>query len=172
MREFLTSKIFNEDYRMEDIVGDWFFKTVDALLVHNIEPAVGSIVYCNLAVAVEHTGIYIGDNRIVHLNGDGLIEAVSPATFCQRLDGRNPSFTIFCPVRGDGKILGDKKTAKRAKEQIRKYISYNVVLNNCHCFTASCLTGKHEYCPSFNLLEKLIMLEYGKYSWRATELNH
>ena len=58
------------------------------------EPAPGTPVYCNLAIVVEHTGIYIGDNEIVHLNGDGNIETVSPQEFLARLDGDNPAKTI------------------------------------------------------------------------------
>ena len=40
-------------------------------------PAVGSLVYCNLGVVAEHSGIYVGGNKIVHLSGDGHIEKVS-----------------------------------------------------------------------------------------------
>ena len=54
-------------------------------------PTPGTPVFCDLAVAVEHTGIYIGRNRIVHLEGDGNIRSVSPEEFVARLDGKNPS---------------------------------------------------------------------------------
>jgi len=33
----------------------------------------GSIVYCDLAYALEHTGIYINDKKIIHLDGNGSI---------------------------------------------------------------------------------------------------
>ena len=42
------------------------------------KPTAGPPVYCNLADFAEHTGIYIGNHRIIHLNGDGIIEEVSP----------------------------------------------------------------------------------------------
>jgi hypothetical protein len=36
-------------------------------------PAIGSLVFCQLG-PVEHSGIYIGNNQIVQLNGKGQIE--------------------------------------------------------------------------------------------------
>ena len=47
-----------------------------------VMPKKGSVLYCDLTGSfLEHSGIYVGDNRIVHLNGKGEIEAVSPAEF-------------------------------------------------------------------------------------------
>ena len=47
-----------------------------------VMPEKGSVLYCDLSFGIaEHSGIYVGDNRIVHLNGKGEIEAVSPAEF-------------------------------------------------------------------------------------------
>ena len=58
-------------------------------------PTRGSVVYCDLALStVEHTGIYVGDNKIVHLDGSGLIEVVTPEKFLQRLDGWNTAMSI------------------------------------------------------------------------------
>ena len=34
---------------------EWLEKTVDAFLIHSQVPAVGSVLYCNLAFAFEHT---------------------------------------------------------------------------------------------------------------------
>lgn len=45
-------------------------------------PKKGSVLYCDLSFGIaEHSGIYVGDNCIVHLNGKGEIEVVSPAAF-------------------------------------------------------------------------------------------
>ena len=35
---------------------DWIQRLLDAIFVHNVQPAIGSIVYCNLLIVVEHTG--------------------------------------------------------------------------------------------------------------------
>ena len=50
-----------------------------------MRPAIGSLVYCNLGVVAEHSGIYVSRNKIVHLSGDGHIEKVSAKKHCERL---------------------------------------------------------------------------------------
>lgn len=155
----------------EDKLTEWVTKTADALFLHNVRPAIGSVVYCNLALVAEHTGIYVGRGKIVQLNGKGKVELVTARKFCDRLDGINPSFTIFCPVDKNGKAIGNRQAAIRALEQVNKYEGYNLALHNCHCFTYSCLTGTEGYCPSFTLLEATLREQYGMRNWRATVLN-
>lgn len=151
---------------------EWSIKTCDALFVHNVRPAIGSVVYCNLGMVAEHSGIYVGNNKIVHLNGSGRVEKVSAKKFCERFSGLNPSFTVFCPIDGYGKSFGDRKVADYALNSVEKVMEYNPLIRNCHCFTASCLSNKARFCPSFAILERLIIEKYGKCYWRATILNH
>lgn len=147
-------------------------KTMDAFLIHSVHPAIGSVVYCNLAVVAEHSGIYVGDNKIVHLNGNGRIEIVSAERFCERFGGKNPAFTIFCPTNWRGKSLGEKQVAEYALNCVGRVVNYNPAINNCHCFTASCLERQARFCPSFATLEGLVAEKYGACNWRATVLNH
>ena len=102
IRSMVSQKLMpldNLDYKLMD----WTIKTIDAFFIHDVKPKIGSIVYCNLAIVAEHTGIYVGDGKIVHRNGSGLVEMVSDDEFCDRLHGANPSFTVFCPVNSNGK---------------------------------------------------------------------
>ena len=161
-----------KDLYVEKKLMDWTVKTIDAFFIHSVRPAVGSIVYCNLAVVAEHTGIYVGRNKIVHLSGSGRIERVSAEVFCERFHGKNPSFTIFCPTNGRGKVIGDKQVAEYSSQSVGRIVNYNPAFNNCHCVTASCLQGKAVFCPSFSVLEGLVAEKYGAYRWRATVLNH
>ena len=160
------------DMLIEKKLKEWTVKTIDAFFIHGVRPAVGSVVYCNLAVVAEHTGIYVGRNKIVHLNGNGRIEKVSAESFCERLGGKNPAFTIFCPTDVRGRALGDKMVAEYALNCVGRMVDYNPAFNNCHCFTASCLEGKARFCPSFAALEVLVAAKYGACNWRATVLNH
>lgn len=170
MSRYLQGRNPDKNSNIKEAVVEWIMQRADALMVHSLEPAVGSIVYCNLALAVEHSGIYVGNDRIVHLNGSGRIELVSPRVFCERLHGKNPASIIYCPISDDGRLLGNKNAAERALNQVGRYTNYNVFMNNCHKFTASCVTGKHEICNSFKCLEELIEAQYGEYHWRATDL--
>ncbi|ESK41225.1 hypothetical protein P256_00214 [Acinetobacter nectaris CIP 110549] len=105
------------------------------------QPKVGSVVLCGLFFGMaKHSGIYIGYNQIVHLNGDGYIEKVSAKEFLNRLDGLNFSVDIYVSCL-NGKPVGSKAVADRAKKMVGKKLDYKLFENNCHKFSSSCLTG-------------------------------
>ncbi|MCQ2380454.1 MAG: lecithin retinol acyltransferase family protein [Victivallaceae bacterium] len=120
----------------------------------------GAIVYCDLAVVAEHTGIYVGGGKIVHLNGNGRIEKVNEEEFRGRLDGANPSFTVCCATYA-GKLLCDRAIAERAKSAVGGRRDYNVVLDNCHQFTWGCISGDFDSgCTLFCLLENKLCTHF------------
>lgn len=130
------------------------------------KPVPGTPVYCNLAVAFEHTGIYVGNNQIVHLNGDGLIESVSPREFVGRLNGGNPAFSIYFAEYG-GKSLGNSTIANRAKSMVGRSRNYSFAFDNCHQFTCGCISGDFENpCNYFWMVKMEITSEFGIFSWK------
>ena len=105
------------------------------------EPAIGSVLYCDLAFGLAaHSGIYIGDNTIVHLNGDGRVKTTLPDEFLDRLDGLNTAISIYVSCN-DTTPVGSESTALRAINAIGNERSYNILFDNCHQFTTGCLTG-------------------------------
>jgi hypothetical protein len=130
------------------------------------EPAIGSLVYCDLLMA-EHSGIYIGDGQIVHLDGDGTICMVSHQEFLDRLDGLNTAISIYVSCVADGPV-GDAQAARRALDMVGRTRNYNMLLDNCHQFSAGCLTGDFENAVNFFLLlERLARSELGMDNWRV-----
>ena len=128
-------------------------------------PMPGTPVYCNLAVAFEHTGIYIGNNEIVHLSGDGNIEIVSPSEFVGRLDGDNPAISIYCASH-KGKALGSSQIAERARSMVGSRRNYSFVFDNCHQFTCGCISGDFENpCNFFWMVEQEISDKMGSFTW-------
>lgn len=103
-----------------------------------VKPAIGSVLYCDLPAGVaEHSGIYIGDNRIVHLNGKGEMEIVTPAYFLSSFALKD----IYVSCMGE-EAIGSRQVAENALEKIGKAPrNYNLFFDNCHKFTAGCLTG-------------------------------
>lgn len=50
---------------------------IDNVFRAHTSPVIGSVVYCDLLFGyAEHSGIYVGDDKIVHLDGSGLIEII------------------------------------------------------------------------------------------------
>jgi hypothetical protein len=150
---------------------EWLEKTVDAFLIHSQVPAVGSVLYCNLAFAFEHTGIYVGEGKGVHLNGEGLVEKVASREFVARLEGSNPSVSIFCATDKNGQSIGNKVAAERALKMVGRHKRYHLAFDNCHCFTQYCLTGDNTNIGSFNMVQSLLRHKFGLAKWRAVNMS-
>lgn len=121
-------------------------------------PIKGCILKCDLGVLLEHTGIYIGDGKIVGLNRHGQIHMENEKSFFP--PGTNPkSNRIYTACYGNtNEPLAAKKTALRAKKKINDTTNYNVLFNNCHRFSAGCITGNFENdVVSFSQLEEIIL---------------
>ena len=123
-------------------------RLIDKHLRDKVKPRVGSVVYCDLAVFAEHSGIYEGKGRIAHLDGSGRIEIVTARQFLKRLGGLNPADSIYVSCDDEGAIKASK-VAKRAREMEGGERPYNVILDNCHQFTSGCLTGDFENADNF-----------------------
>ena len=148
-------------------------KTIDAVAIRNAQPIRGSIIYCDLAIVAEHSGVYVGNGQIVHLNGSGQIEKVNPSDFVARLEDKNPAFTIFCPTTITGTVIGSDEIANRALLALGKSREYNLLFDNCHRFSYYCLTGDSNFLDgSFSSLELALKQKYNFSHWRATDLGY
>ncbi|MFV0576493.1 MAG: lecithin retinol acyltransferase family protein [Vibrio sp.] len=109
------------------------------------EPAIGSVLYCDLLLGyAEHSGIYVGNGNIVHLDGDGLIELVDGEEFISN----TTAMSIYVSCQGT-KPVGSQVVGERAMEQVGICREYNFLLDNCHQFSTGCLTGNFENINSF-----------------------
>lgn len=177
---WLTKKIFINEERTNRTSSRTSFKlptenffesVVDNLIRDKVTPVVGSIVYCDLAAGqAEHSGIYIGNNRIVHLNGDGLVESVTPKQFMERLEGWNTAISIYVSSH-NGKAVGKIEVAERAKESIGRTREYSLIFDNCHQFTSGCLSGNFDNsCNFFAFLNDEVRNTVGGDEWRVWDL--
>lgn len=139
---------------------------IDNVIRDTVTPVQGSVVYCTMW-GVEHSGIYIGNDLIVHLDGSGDIEVVSPDEFMDRLDGFNNAISIYVSCRGT-EAVGKIKAAKRAEDMVGHSRDYNVALDNCHQFTSGCLTGDFDnFDNPFTFLEWTAEKELDMDTWRV-----
>jgi len=124
---------------------------VDNVLREKVTPIIGSMVYCDLLAIEKHSGIYVGNNQIVHLQGDGNIAMVTPERFLGA--PINPAISIYVSCNGTTAV-GSSEVAARAKNMVGNKRKYNVILDNCHQFTSGCLTGDFENNDNFILFVK------------------
>ncbi len=78
------------------------------------EPAVGGIVYCDLAFGLmEHSGIYIGKRQIVSIIKSDKIETISPENFI----ASTTAMSIYTACKGL-RPVGSQQAAQRAKQYL------------------------------------------------------
>jgi len=140
---------------------------VDNIIIDKVTPKPGSVIYCKLGVMAEHTGIYIGNDEIIHLDGSGKVEKVSAAQFVRRLGGLNPAFTIYVSCK-DATPVYRQNAVRRALEGMEGSREYNLIMDNCHQFTIGCVTGDFGNSSNFfTLLEWKLETELGHNNWRV-----
>lgn len=130
-----------------------------------VRPLTGSVVYCKILGGVaEHSGIYVGNNQIVHLNGSGLVECIPPETFLDK-ESRS-SFNAIYVAAHAGMAVGSKDAAKRARNMIGSFQEYDILQNNCHRFVSGCLTGDLDNADCFLwMLKHTCRRTLGANSW-------
>ena len=123
-----------------------------------IKPVPGCVLRCDIAGGANflggslcHTGIYLGDDRIVEIAKKGrkaraIVHIVDPIDF---LNGKGTNFVrtginVYVATDGKGHALGNDEIAKRALDYRiahKSRGSYDLIDNNCHKFTVRCITG-------------------------------
>ena len=82
------------------------------------EPAYGGIVQCELLFGLAaHSGIYVGNGNIVHLDGDGIVIRSQASEFLDRLDGWNSAISVYTDCM-DLTPQGCTQAAERAKAAV------------------------------------------------------
>ena len=119
----------------------------------------GAVLLVGLAVVLEHSGVYLGEGKIAELHGSG---EISPVSFEQFRVGRDSDMMKMrlgdriyaaCSLSENGKFepLCDAGAAEVARKFVRHNVSYNLLVNNCHLFSASCVKHSQELIPSQGL---------------------
>lgn len=131
-----------------------------------VQPEIGSVLYCDLAFGyMEHSGIYIGNRQIVHLNGRGQIEIVSPRKFIDGGSGVHIYVSCYNSI-----AVGSEFVADRAQNMVGISRDYNFIFDNCHQFSAGCLTGNFDNASNFLwMLKDVAKDKLSANTWRVWE---
>lgn len=113
-----------------------------------IMPKVGAIVCCGIGGVLEHTGIWVEENMIVELDGNGLIKPISASRFTKERSGKN----IFIACDSNAEPLHCEIAALRAMQQIYTSLPYHVIDNNCHQFIWQCFKPHDKPLSTFKAL--------------------
>lgn len=141
---------------------------------NNNEPSYGSPIYTDIGFKISgHSGIYVGDNRVIALNGRGDISEVTLSEFVSHSTTIHQY--IYVPYYKDypEMAIGFAMAGARAEDMLGEKRRYNVFIDNCHHFCSGCLTGDFENADSFLwMLKNTVEEEHGesiswqKWKWR------
>ena len=139
------------------------------ILCDPVNPVPGSIVkvdlWGNLIKSSCHTGIYVGNNQIVEMTnngGTGTINKVSIKDFLGYSLHRTGVFIYVASIKSGTEYvpLADQKIAERALDAVGDKTKYNLFIDNCHLFTAYCITGSHKsFVGTLEIVENALIKE-------------
>ncbi len=114
---------------------------IDSHFREQIVPIEGSVVYADLFVAVEHSGIYVGDGQISNIVVDNLLKADSQVKLSDPNDFTSKStlgrkIYVSCDKHG---AVGDVTVADGAMGHVGEKSFYGLVFKNCHVFSTKCV---------------------------------
>lgn len=128
---------------------------IDDNFREKVIPVEGSVLYSDLLVGAEHSGIYIGNSEISNivvenlLKGDSKVKVSNPESFADK--GKlHKKIYVSCNKNGS---VGSKLVSNKAISHIGDKNKYGLFFNNCHQFSEKCVDASIENYNLRNILE-------------------
>jgi uncharacterized protein with von Willebrand factor type A (vWA) domain len=126
-----------------DLLGKLLFKPlkyfVDSTFREKVIPVPGSVVYCDLLLAAEHSGIHVQDGMISNIVVDGFAErtvGLDDAWDFTSQSGWGRKIYVSCNSHGP---VGHETVAQHAAARVGERGFYGLVIKNCHQFSNECV---------------------------------
>ncbi len=128
---------------MTTLLGKIAFKPlkyfIDSTFREKVIPVPGSVVYCDLWLAAQHSGIHVEGGKISNIVVDGMAE--SSVCLSDAGDFTTKSTwgrKIYVSCNSDGPV-GHGAVAERAASHLGERAFYGLVVKNCHQFSTKCV---------------------------------
>lgn len=140
---------------------------IDSRFREKVTPVPGSVLYCDLWVAVEHSGIYVGEGRISNIVVDGVAQSTvmfdGPSGFTSKSTlGRK--IYVSCDRHGS---VGSERVGAGAASHVGEKGFYGLVIKNCHEFSTKCVSYANGEAASSDILARLTDIVLPE-SWEPT----
>lgn len=126
---------------------------IDSNFRAHVEPVPGSVLYCDLMLAVEHSGIYMGHGKIADIVVDSLASADSSVQHSTASEFTSRSqlgrkIYVSCDKHG---AVGHPHVAMHAQSRIGERRFYGLVFKNCHTFSTHCVEKSNQSHDAWSL---------------------
>lgn len=112
---------------------------IDSAFRQQVVPVPGSVLYSDLWVAVEHSGIYIGDGQISNVEVNGIAQSVVSSSSAREFTSKSKlGKKIYVSCDGAGQV-GHATVAEHAASRLGESAFYGLVIKNCHQFSTDCV---------------------------------
>ena len=114
---------------------------IDSIFRAPVTPVPGSVLYCDLKVLVEHSGIHVGDGGISNIVVDSLLTAdatVRRSTAESFTSGSWLGRKIYVSCDKHGPV-GNARVAEGADTHVGERSFYGLAIKNCHQFSEKCV---------------------------------
>ncbi len=142
----------------DDLFNKLGFKSVKYFIDNNfrekIEPIAGSVVYSDLYIRAEHSGIHIADGQISNIVVDSLLQAkstvriIDPEQFTEK-STLGKKIYVSCDKNG---AVGNDLVAEEAESQNGQEYFYGLIFSNCHAFSTQCVNQSDKEVGLFDNL--------------------
>lgn len=123
---------------------------IDYKFREKVVPVKGSVLYSDLYIGAEHSGIYIGNNEIsnivVNNFAESCVEKSSPYEFTDK-SYLHKNIYVSCDSKG---AVGDEDVCREAVSSLGDKGFYGLIFKNCHEFSEKCVEKSKK---NFSLLK-------------------
>lgn len=141
---------------------------IDSTYRKKVTPVPGSAIYCDLWLAVEHSGIYVGNGLISNIVVDGIAESsvcLSDANDFTTKSMLGRKIYVSCDSQG---AVGHDTVARRAASHVGERSFYGLVIKNCHQFSTKCVNHLGQQIPSTSSLLDRVLAMLPDETWEPT----
>lgn len=140
---------------------------IDSHFREKVTPVAGSVVYCDLWLGAEHSGIYVADGQISNIVVTGFADSQvkwSDADDFTSKSTMGKKIYVSCDKHG---AVGDNHVANGASNHVGEQSFYGLVFKNCHQFSSKCLQYSKRQ-PSIWERAKNRFFSLADLEWEAT----
>lgn len=153
---------------------------IDHKFRDKVIPVPGSVLYCDLWLGAEHSGIHVEQGQISNIVVNNLASADSQVKYSDASDFTSKSTfgkSIYVSSNKHGAV-GHANVAEHAANSVGEASFYGLIFSNCHTFSRRCVNHAPERAnfldKTINLFKGLVDLEWepGIRTLKADARNH
>ncbi|MEI7796347.1 MAG: VWA domain-containing protein [Methylococcaceae bacterium] len=112
---------------------------IDNYFRDKVTPVAGSVLYCDLWVLVEHSGIYTGDGKISNIVVEGLAESQVQHSDARDFTSKSKLGRKIYVSSDNRGAVGHETVSAGAVGHLGERSFYGLVVKNCHQFSEKCV---------------------------------